>query len=279
MSLKRENSLFAKRFGNEISSLWIFWLCTFGALFLVLSAIAVIALPSLADFPLLISLAIDTEVRKAFFITFLAAGTAIGSLVLLATPVAYILSQTTSLWRGGIETLLDIPLILPHTVAGLMVYLLFMSRGPIGSPFATIGFVFEDAFWGIVIAMIFVSMPYYLNAVRGGFERVPVHMHNVARTLGATPMRVFLHIVLPLSSRAILYGSLLSLGRAVGEFAAVVMIAYFPLVISTMIYERFATGGIAESRGIAFLMVIICLIIFLIFRILTRRAGLYDTRA
>ncbi len=175
------------------------------------------------------------------------------------------------------ENIVDIPLVLPHTVAGLMVYLLFMSRGPIGAPFNSVGIVFEDAFAGIVVAMIFVSSPYYINAVREGFEKVPVHLENVARTLGATRFHAFRNITLPLSTRHLLSGSFLAWGRAVGEFAAVIMIAYFPMVVSTLIYQRFTTGGLAESRSVAFIMILICIAVFIIFRWVTRTAGRYES--
>jgi molybdate/tungstate transport system permease protein len=76
-----------------------------------------------------------------------------------------------------------------------------------------------------------------------------------------------------------LYGALLAWGRAIGEFAAVIMIAYFPVVISTLIYYRFNTGGIEESQAIAFILILLCLVLFFVFRILTRRAGVYDDRS
>ena len=60
-----------------------------------------------------------------------------------------------------------------------------------------------------------------------------------------------------------------------GEFAAVIMIAYFPMVVSTFIYNRFTTGGLAESRSVAFIMIIICIAVFVLFRLVTRTAGRY----
>ena len=121
--------------------------------------------------------------------------------------------------------------------------------------------------------MVFVSIPYYTGAVREGIQKVPVHLENVARTLGASKITAIVKITLPLSLRSILSGAFLAWGRSIGEFAAVVMIAYFPLVVSSLIYQKFATGGLAESRSIAFVMLVICIAIFLVFRWLTRSAG------
>jgi molybdate/tungstate transport system permease protein len=254
----------------------VFWLTGSVILVLTLLALMSIALPELADLAHLASVATESGVIGAILLTMAAALVAVLFLVIFCTPLAYVLARSTSRWKGIVENLVDIPLILPHTVAGLMVYLLFMSRGPIGAPLRSVGIVFEDAFPGIVVAMIFVSSPYYINAVREGFEKVPVHLENVARSLGATRFHAFRSITLPLSTRHLLSGSFLAWGRAVGEFAAVIMIAYFPVVVSTLIYQRFTTGGLAESRSVAFIMILICIAVFMVFRWITRIAGRND---
>ncbi len=255
-----------------------FWLLGSVVIVITILALLSIAVPELADLPHLASVATGSGVIEAILLTMAAALVAVIFLVIFCTPLAYVLARDTSRWKGIVENLVDIPLVLPHTVAGLMVYLLFMSRGPIGAPLRSVGIVFEDAFFGIVVAMIFVSSPYYINAVREGFEKVPVHLENVARTLGATRFQAFRHITLPLSTRHLLSGSFLAWGRAVGEFAAVVMIAYFPMVVSTLIYQRFTTGGLAESRSVAFIMILICVAVFFVFRWVTRAAGRHHDR-
>lgn len=256
--------------------LTLFWLIGSVIIIITLLALMSIAVPELADLPHLASVAAESGVIEAILLTMVAALVAVLFLVVFCTPLAYVLARSTTRWKEIVENLVDIPLVLPHTVAGLMVYLLFMSRGPLGAPLRSVGIIFEDAFFGIVVAMIFVSSPYYINAVREGFEKVPVHMENVARTLGASQFYAFWHIALPLSTRHLLSGSFLAWGRAVGEFAAVVMIAYFPMVVSTLIYQRFTTGGLADSRSVAFIMIIICIAVFFVFRWVTRKAGSHN---
>jgi molybdate/tungstate transport system permease protein len=229
-------------------------------------AILAIALPEIASFRHLVEVAMEPEVIGSLLLTFAAGFLAVGILLLLGTPLAYLLARSDFPLKGGVEGLVDLPLVLPHTVAGLMVYLLFMARGPLGAPLAGAGIFFEDAFPGIVAAMVFVSAPYYIDAVRDGFSRVPLHLEHVARTLGATRFRAFLAVALPLARNHLVSGALMAWGRAVGEFAAVVMIAYFPMVISTLIYQRFSTGGLAESRSVAFIMVGVSFLIFLLVR-------------
>ncbi|MBP1928160.1 molybdate/tungstate transport system permease protein [Methanolinea mesophila] len=267
-----------KRSGID-TSLLAFWLPGALMIGLIVLALATIAIPALSNPEGLSAAVTDSEVIHSLLLTFAAGANAVFILFILGTPLAYALARTETRWKGFLESLVDLPLILPHTVAGLMIYLLFMARGPLGAPFADIGIFFEDAYPGIVAAMTFVAIPYYVNAVRSGFDQIPVHLENVARTLGASRLRVFRYVSLPLCTRPILYGCLLAWGRAIGEFAAVIMIAYFPLVISTLIFYRFTTGGLAESTGIAFIMIVLSGLIFLVFRLLTARKGRYDDRA
>jgi molybdate/tungstate transport system permease protein len=247
-----------------------FWLIGGLLILLIILAAATIAIPELLHPGHLLAVATNTTVIDAIAVTFAAGFVAVLFLMVLGTPLAYVLA------RG---TIVDLPLALPHTVAGLMVYLLFMMRGPLGMIFGGAGIVFEDAFAGIVAAMIFVAIPYYVDAVREGFTKVPERLEHVARTLGATQFQAFRTITLPLSVRPILSGAFLAWGRAIGEFAAVIMIAYFPMVVSTLIYQQFTTGGLEESRSVAFIMLVVCLVVFLAFRLIYQRWGRNHDRA
>jgi len=245
---------------------------------LPLLALLNITAGQLADLPFLITIATQKQVIDSILLTFGAGLAAVIILMIFGTPLAYVLARTQSRLNQVVESLIDLPLVLPHTVAGLMVYILFMQRGLLGAPLKEMGIVFEDAFWGIVVAMLFVALPFYVNTVREGFQKVPVHLENVARTLGATRFRAFLFIVLPSSVRHIFNGCILAWGRAISEFAAIIMIAYYPMVISTLIYYRFTTGGIRESSAVAFVMILACFAVFLILRTVTRYLGRYDDR-
>jgi len=245
---------------------------------LPLLALINITLGQLADIPFLISIATQKQVINSILMTFTAGLLAVIILIIFGTPLSYFLARTNSRLNQVIESLIDLPLVLPHTVAGLMVYILFMQRGLIGAPLKDMGIVFEDAFLGIVVAMLFVAIPFYVNTVREGFQKVPLHYENVARTLGATRFQAFVYIVLPSSVRHIFNGCILAWGRAISEFAAVIMIAYYPMVISTLIFYRFTTGGIKESSAVAFVMIVACFVVFLVLRSVTRYLGRYDDR-
>ena len=242
----------------------------------VLLALAALIAPEFADLPHLMRIAGESDVISAILITFGGGLAAVIVLMILGTPLAYVLARTDFRGKHLVESLVDLPLVLPHTVAGLMVYILFMQRGLIGAPFAAAGVVFEDAIPGIIVAMLFVAMPFYVNTVREGFEKVPVHMENTARTLGATRFEAFRTVTIPCCTGHIANGASLAWGRAIGEFAAIVFIAYFPMVISTLIYFRFSTGGLAESRSIACVIIVASLVIFISMRLLVRRGGGHD---
>jgi molybdate/tungstate transport system permease protein len=251
-----------------------------GGVILGLTVLALLnmTVKELSDIPHLLRVAADTKVIDSIVLTMAAGANAILILMIFGIPLAYVLARADFKGKRIIETIVDIPLMLPHTVAGILVYILFMKRGLLGAPFYTMGFSFEDAYPGIVVAMLFVSSPYFINSAREGFEKVPVHLENVARTLGATRFSAFRYVVLPLSVREIYNGAILAWGRAIGEFAAVIMIAYYPMVISTLIYYRFSTSGIKESSTIAFVMILACFSVFLVLRYLSRFIGRHDDR-
>jgi len=260
----------------------ILWFCIMGSMIVGITVLALanIALTELADPVHLFEVAASSEVIGSILLTFGAGANAVLILVLFGTPLAYVLARSRpSRLKGVVESIVDVPLILPHTVAGLLVYLLFMRRGWLGAPLSEIGLSFEDAYPGTVVAMLFVASPFFINTMREGFEKVPIHLENVARTLGAGTFTMFCTVTLPLSLRHMFNGAIFAWGRAIGEFAAVIMIAYYPFIISTLIYYSFATEGIRTSRSIALVVIVVSLGVFYLLRRLTRYLGRYDDRA
>jgi molybdate/tungstate transport system permease protein len=168
--------------------------------------------------------------------------------------------------KSLIEAIIDVPVIIPHSVAGIALYIMLQSRSPVGSVLAGIGLVFEDHLAGIVAAMTFVSASLFINAARDGFQSVDPRLERVARTLGANQWMAFKRITLPLSLRSLLSGAILSWARGISEFGAVVMIAFYPMIAPVLIYYRFNTMGLSGSQPIAVILIIICLSVFLALR-------------
>ncbi len=190
---------------------------------------------------------------------------------MLGIPLAYVLARHRFPGKHVLEALIDIPIIIPHTVAGIALFSLLMRKGTVGSVFESLGIVFQDSLWGIVAAMFFVSYPFFVNAAKEGFASVNPNYERVARTLGASQARAFRNIALPLAAPNIVSGAIMSWARGVSEFGAVVIIAYYPMIASTLILYRFNTGGLQESQPIAVLLIIICFITFLTMRLVSRK--------
>ena len=190
--------------------------------------------------------------------------------LLFGTPLAYFLSR----WRGSlssfIQSIIEIPLAIPHSVAGIMLLLAYSSRSPIGSLLSNVGLIIEDSYWGIVFAMLFVSSPIYITTVKAGFDSIDVEIENVARTLGASRIKVFLEVTLPLSLKHILAGFILTLARAVSEVGAVMVIAYYPKIASVLVIERFLGYGLRSALALSALLALISLTIFVILRLIIR---------
>ena len=126
---------------------------------------------------------------------------------------------------------------------------------------------------GIMAAMAFVSLPFLINSARTGFEAVNPRLEKTAMNLGASSLRVFFTITLPLSWRALIAGTVLMFGRGMSEFGAVVIVAYHPMTAPVLIYERFGAFGLRYARPAALVFVAVCLIVFVILRIVAGKKG------
>lgn len=121
---------------------------------------------------------------------------------------------------------------------------------------------------GIIVVLTFVGMPFYINAVKDGFEGISPRLENVARSLGASLGGAFFRITFPLAWRSMLVGLIMCCARAISEFGAVVIVAYHPMIAPVMIYERFEGYGLKYSQPVAVWLILVCLALFLVLRIL-----------
>jgi molybdate/tungstate transport system permease protein len=108
---------------------------------------------------------------------------------------------------------------------------------------------FVDDVPGIVVGMLFVSLPFLVNAAREAFAQVDPELERQAETMGASRWQAFRYVTLPLARRGILAGALLMWGRGISEFGAVIILAYHPKIVPVLVYERFAGFGLAAARS------------------------------
>ncbi len=145
--------------------------------------------------------------------------------VLGGTPLAWWLAR--SKWRSAkwLETLLQLPVVIPPAVGGIALLLAFGRRGLFGPWLDRMGFAPTFNTIAVVMAQVFVSAPFYLHAATLAFSRLNQDLLAVGRSLGASPPRLFFRVALPLAKPALIGGAAMSWARALGEFGATLMFA------------------------------------------------------
>jgi molybdate/tungstate transport system permease protein len=163
--------------------------------------------------------------------------------------------------------------VIPHPVAGIAILLLYTRGGTVGRLANDLGVPVVGTPIGIVIAMLFVSLPLLVAGAREGFALVDPRLEAVARTLGASPLSAAIRVTLPLAARSILSGAILMWARAVSEFGAIAVVTYNPRVASILVYDRFTTYGLPGALPPALLLVGVTLLVFVALRGLARPAA------
>jgi molybdate/tungstate transport system permease protein len=212
----------------------------------------------------------DPEVLNSIWLTLWVSFAATVIFAFGAIPLSYFLARTQFKFKGVINGIVDLPIVIPHSAAGIAI-LGFVSRdsalGKIGSSLG-IDFVGHPA--GIAVAMAFVSIPFLINAARDGFENVPIRLEKTALNLGASPVRVFFTISLPLAWKNVLSGLIMMFARGLSEFGAVIIIAYHPMITPVLIFERFGAFGLKYARPVSVVFIIVCLVFFVLLRSLAK---------
>ncbi|HNW68761.1 MAG TPA: ABC transporter permease [Bacteroidales bacterium] len=212
----------------------------------------------------------DAEVRNSIWLTLFTAMGATLAAAVGAVPLAYLLARKEFRFKRVVLGIIDLPIVIPHSAAGIAI-LGFISRGTALGKFASVfGVDLVGHPVGISIAMAFVSLPFLINSARDGFMNVPVRLEKAALVLGATPVRVFFSVSLPLAWKNVVSGLIMMFARGMSEFGAVVIVAYHPMVTPVLIFERFGAFGLSYARPVAVLFILVSLLFFIVLRLLTR---------
>jgi molybdate transport system permease protein len=198
--------------------------------------------------------------------------------VIFGTPVAYLLARRDFPGKTVVDVLVDLPIVLPPTVAGVALLVAFGRRGVLGGELDRLGIEVAFTTTAVVLAQLFVSAPYYIRTVKAGFEGVSPEYEGVAATLGAGPLRVFWRIVLPLSWPSVLAGAILCWARALSELGATLVFAgNFPERTQTMplaIIGVFDSGAsINVAIALAVILVLAASILLVLLRLVARSAA------
>ena len=200
---------------------------------------------------------------------------AVVAIVAFGTPLAYWLARTSFRGRRFLEAAVQMPIVVPPAVAGVGLLLVFGRRGLLGPALESAHISVAFTTVAVVLAQAFVAGPFYVVAARQAFDAIDTDFVAVARTLGASPVRAFLHVELPLAAPGIVAGAALSWARALGEFGATMLFAgNLPGVTQTLPLAIYAAldSGLDVAVAMAALLLFSAFALLLLIRLLDWRA-------
>jgi molybdate transport system permease protein len=215
---------------------------------------------------------------QAIQLTLALAGLTTLVLLVLATPLAWWLSQTSSAWRSPIQALVSLPLVLPPSVLGFYLLIVMGPQGPLGQITQALGWgVFSFTFTGLLIGSVLYSLPFSVQPLQHAFEAMGSRPMEVAATLRASPLDAFVHVALPLARPGMLTAAILSFAHTVGEFGVVLMIGgNIPgktRVVSTEIYGHVEAMEYTQAHVLAGGMLLFSFGVLVALALLNRRQG------
>jgi molybdate/tungstate transport system permease protein len=206
----------------------------------------------------------DKQVIDSIQLTFACALAAVLIGLLTGVPLAYLLGRFSFPGRDFLQALINLPVIIPHTAAGVALLLVFGRYGVFGKLFAAIGVTFTDQPAGIIVGMLFVSVPFLVNAGREAFAGIDRDLEQASLVDGANHWQMFRWVTLPLCWRGITSGALMMWARGVSEFGAIVILAYHPKVVPVLVFERFQGFGLQAAMPVTILLILVSLFIFIL---------------
>lgn len=224
------------------------------------------------------SFVLGPEAVSAIVLTFQLATATTVLLLLLATPLAWWLSESQSKWRAPIGALVTLPLVLPPSVLGFYLLVAMGPNGPLGQFTQSLGWgVLSFTFTGLLIGSIIFSLPFAVQPIQHAFESIGPRPMEVAATLRAKPLDAFFSVALPLAKPGLITAAILSFAHTVGEFGVVLMIGgNIPdktRVVSTQIYGHVEAMEYAQAHVLAAGMVVFSFVVLLALSFMRKRTS------
>lgn len=190
--------------------------------------------------------------------------------VILGTPFAYLLARWKFRFKSWIELLIDLPIVLPPSVAGLLLLITLGRRGLLGSTLLLFGISLPFTISAVIVAQTFVAAPLYIRSARIGFGEIDKQMEEAASVEGANQWQLFSEVMIPLASRALLSGMILTWTRAISEFGATILFAgNLEGITQTMPMAIYL--GFERNLGVALALSVVLVIVSLILLIFAKR--------
>jgi len=196
--------------------------------------------------------------------------------VVIGTPIAYVNARYRYPGKVLIDTVIDLPVVLPPAVAGIALLLAFGRMGLVGHYLNMVHITLGFTTIAVVMAQTFVASPFYIRQARSSFEDVDVTYENAARTLGASPVATFFFVTVPIAMNGLISGLIMTWARALGEFGATILFAgNFTGITETMplaIYMTLNGGNLNACIAMSIILVIISFVVIAAVKLLTRGA-------
>ena len=198
----------------------------------------------------------------------------IALVILVGTPFAYLLARSNSKVLRLVDSLIELPIVLPPVVAGLAMLMAFGRQGILGPALTNLGINLPFTAAAVIFAQIFVAAPFYVRAAKLGFQSVAKEYEDISQTLGVSPWGTFFRLTLPLARPTMVAGVALAWARAMSEFGATLMFAgnltgktqTMPLAIMTALQSN-----LTEALALAVLLMAGAVLVLVALGVATRR--------
>jgi sulfate/thiosulfate transport system permease protein len=215
----------------------------------------------------------NPEAIAALELTFEASLVVVVINIVTGTLIAWVLVRDSFRGKGLVNSLIDLPFALPTVVAGLTLLSLYGPKSPLG-----LNIAYTRA--AVVMALLFVTLPFVVRAVQPVLAELDREMEEAAHSLGASPLTTFRRVIFPNLLPAVLSGAALSFARAVGEFGSIVLISgnlpYKTEVASVFIYNQIQTDNVAGAAAVSVLLLALSLLILIALNALNRWGRRHD---
>jgi molybdate transport system permease protein len=253
---------------NKSYSRWIFIVP--GSFLLALFILPLVALLVRSVNDDFFSYAFSEQAFKALRLSLLTSTITTISAVIFGTPLAYMLVQWKFKFKSWIELIIDLPIVLPPSVAGLALLIAFGRQGLFGSLLNIFGISLPFTTAAVVLAQIFVASPLYVRSARVGFAEIDKQLEEAAHVEGASHWQLFYEVMLPLAGRTLLSGAILTWTRALGEFGATILFAgNLEGVTQTMPMAIYL--GFERNLGIALTLSVLLVFVSILLLLLTKK--------
>ena len=233
-----------------------------GIVFLLISVI-ILSLVLWSPLPVLIASLSNPEIQFAILLSLVTSAISTLICIGIAIPVAYALARYEFFGKKVATLVLTVPLTLPPLVAGIAL-LLFFGTTPWGKALESAGFAVIFTPLGIVVAEVFVNLPYMIRILRSTFTAVNPRYEYVAKTLGCTDTSAFLQVTLPMARHGLLAGTVITWSKAMGEFGAVLMLAGATTMrtetLPIALYLNISGGNLDLAVAAATILILISLV-------------------